>query len=90
MFKLKFSTTSSFGMIVFDIFALTEQIQKIFDMNDLILTQVLPFSGMKDELPIWREKFLAKANRSGFKDVLLAKVNIPKSDEDINMKRLKK
>jgi ligand-binding sensor protein len=43
----------------------------------------------KDQWPIWSAKFLAKAKHSGFKDVLLGKVNIPKSDEEVN-KRLKK
>jgi hypothetical protein len=37
------------------------------------------FSGSKDEWPTWSEKFLAKAKRSGIKDVLLGKVLIPKS-----------
>jgi hypothetical protein len=39
-----------------------------------------------EEWTIWREKILAKAKRSGFNDVLLDKVNIPKSDEEINEK----
>jgi hypothetical protein len=41
----------------------------------------LSFSGSKDEWPTWSEKFLAKAKRSGIKDVLLVKVLIPKSSE---------
>jgi hypothetical protein len=41
----------------------------------------LSFSGSKDEWPTWSEKFLAKAKRSGIKDVLLGKVLIPKSSE---------
>jgi hypothetical protein len=45
-------------------------------MSSFSLIQVLPFSGKKDEWPIWSEKFLAKAKRSGFKDMLLVKVNI--------------
>jgi hypothetical protein len=39
-----------------------------------------------EEWTIWREKILAKAKRSGFNDVLLDKVNIPKSDEEINQR----
>ena len=34
----------------------------------------------------WSEKFLAKARRSGIKDVLLGKVTIPKTNEEINKK----
>jgi ABC-type uncharacterized transport system permease subunit len=30
----------------------------------------------------WSEKFLAKVRRYGFKDVLLGKVKVPKTDED--------
>jgi hypothetical protein len=41
----------------------------------------LSFLGSKDEWPTWSEKFLAKATRSGIKDVLLGKVLIPKSSE---------
>jgi hypothetical protein len=41
----------------------------------------LSFSGSKDEWPTWSEKFLAKAKRSGIKDVLLGKVLMPKYSE---------
>jgi hypothetical protein len=41
----------------------------------------LSFSGSKDEWPTWSEKFLAKAKRSGIKDVLFGKVLISKSSE---------
>jgi hypothetical protein len=53
---------------------------------DLISIQVLPFSGKKDEWPISSEKFFAKAKRSGYKDVSLAKVNITETDEYIILK----
>jgi hypothetical protein len=43
--------------------------------------QVLRFSGSKDEWPTWREECLAKAKRSGTRDVFLGKVLIPKSSE---------
>ena len=33
--------------------------------------------------PIWSEKFLAKARRSGYKSILLGKTIVPKDDEDI-------
>jgi hypothetical protein len=37
--------------------------------------------------PIWGEKFLAKAKRSGIKDVFLGKVLIPKSSEVLDEKK---
>jgi hypothetical protein len=55
-------------------------------MSDFRLIRLLPFSEKEDEWPIWIEKFLSKAKSSGFKDVLLGKVNIPKYDEEINQK----
>jgi hypothetical protein len=53
-------------------------------MSDFSSIRVLPFSRNKDEWPFWSEKFLAKIKRSVFKDLLLFKVNSPKSDEEIN------
>jgi hypothetical protein len=44
---------------------------------------VIPFCGRVEELSIWSERFLAKAKRCGFKDLLLGKLLIPKVDEDI-------
>jgi hypothetical protein len=45
---------------------------------------VIPFCGKVEEWPIWSERFLAKAKRCGFKDLLLGKLSIPKVDEDID------
>jgi hypothetical protein len=50
-------------------------------MSDLSTIRVLSFSGSKDEWPTWSEKFLAKAKRSGIKDVLLGKALVPKPSE---------
>ena len=50
-------------------------------MTDFSSIRVLNFSGRKEEWPSWSEKFLAKAKRSGTKDVLLGKVEIPSSFE---------
>jgi hypothetical protein len=35
-------------------------------------------------MPIWSERFLAKANNCGFKDLLLGKFSITKVDEEID------
>jgi gag-polypeptide of LTR copia-type len=48
--------------------------------------RVLNFSGRKKEWLSWNEKFLAKAKRSGIKDVLLGKVEIPTSLDVIDEK----
>ena len=55
-------------------------------MTDFSAIRVLNFSGRKEEWPSWSEKFLAKAKRSGTKDVLLGKVQIPSSFEVIEEK----
>jgi hypothetical protein len=55
-------------------------------MSDFSSIQVLRFSGKKDEWPIWSEKLLTKAKCSGYKDVLLGNIDIPKSGEEINEK----
>jgi hypothetical protein len=43
--------------------------------------RVIPFYGKGDEWPTWNKKFLAKAKRCGFKDLLLRKLSIAKTDE---------
>jgi hypothetical protein len=48
------------------------------------MIRVLNFSGKKDDWPTWSEKFLAKAKRSGMKDFLLGKVEIPRTLDPID------
>ena len=65
------------------------------ETNDEKTIRVITFSGKKTEWPIWEEKFLARAARKKYKDVLLGKVEIPKSTDDLttsnteNKKKLK-
>ena len=40
--------------------------------------RVLNFSGRKTDFPVWSEKFLAKARRKGYKDMLIGGQRIPK------------
>ena len=54
-------------------------------MTDLSTIRVIPFCGKVDEWPIWSERFLAKAKRFGFKDLLLGKLSIPTADEEIDV-----
>jgi hypothetical protein len=55
-------------------------------MTGFSAIRVLTFLGRKEEWPSWNEKFLAKAKRSGIKDVLLRKVEIPSSLDVIDEK----
>jgi gag-polypeptide of LTR copia-type len=55
-------------------------------MTDFSAIRVLNFSGRKEEWPSWNERFLANAKRSGIKDVLLGKVEIPTSLDVIDEK----
>jgi tellurite resistance-related uncharacterized protein len=54
-------------------------------MTDLSTIRVFPFYGKSEEWPTWSEKFLAKARRFGFKDVLLGKVKVLRTDVDYDM-----
>jgi hypothetical protein len=54
-------------------------------MTDLSTIRVIPFYGNSEEWPTWSEKFLAKARCYGFKDLLLGKVKVPRTDEDYDM-----
>ena len=44
--------------------------------------KVIPFSGKKDDWSVWSIKFLARANRKGYKDMLTGKEAIPKDSEE--------
>jgi tellurite resistance-related uncharacterized protein len=54
-------------------------------MTDLSTIRVVPFYGKSEEWLTCSEKFLAKASRYSFKDVLLGKVKVPRTDEDYDM-----
>jgi hypothetical protein len=54
-------------------------------MTVLSTIRVIPFYRKSDEWPTWSEKFLAKARRYSFKDLLLGKVKVPRTDEDYDM-----
>jgi hypothetical protein len=57
-------------------------------MSDISAIRVLNFTGKKEEWSSWSEKFLAKARRSGIKDILLSKLTIPKTNDEMK-KRMK-
>jgi tellurite resistance-related uncharacterized protein len=54
-------------------------------MTDLSTIRDIPFFGKSEEWRTWSENFLAKERRYGFKDVLLGKVKVPRTDEDYDM-----
>ena len=43
--------------------------------------RVLPFSGKSSDWKIWSRKFLARANRRGYKNILLGKDKVPTESE---------
>jgi hypothetical protein len=55
-------------------------------MSDISAIRVMNFTRKTEEWLTWSEKFLAKARRSGIKDIVLGKVTIPKTNEEINEK----
>ena len=44
--------------------------------------KVIHFSGKKTDWAVWSEKFLARAKRRGYRDILLGKERIPTDDEE--------
>jgi len=53
--------------------------------DELKIGKVITFSGKKVEWPLWSEKFLARANRKGYKNVLVGTVTVPDDHEDISL-----
>jgi transposase InsO family protein len=49
-----------------------------YDKNEISI-KVIGFSGKKKDWITWEEKFLSKAKRRGYKDLLLGRTEIPKS-----------
>ena len=43
--------------------------------------KVIPFTGNKRDWPVWSEKFLARGDVKGYKDILTGKVKVPSDDE---------
>ncbi len=53
-----------------------------FEKNEFSI-KVIGFSGKKKDWITWEEKFLSKAKRRGYKDLLLGRVVIPMSTADL-------
>ena len=52
--------------------------------EELKLGKVIVFSGKKIEWPLWSEKFLARANRKGYKGILMGTDSVPDDHTDIS------
>ena len=53
--------------------------------EELKIGKVIIFSGKKVEWPLWSEKFLARANRKGYKGILVGTDTVPDDNEDITL-----
>ena len=53
------------------------------DESDKTMVKISPFSGKQSDWNVWKEKFMARARRKGYKDVLLGKVDVPAEDKNI-------
>jgi len=47
--------------------------------------KVIVFSGKQDDWKFWEVKFLARARRKGFREILLGKETIPKDDKKFDL-----
>ncbi len=52
--------------------------------------KVIAFSGKQDDWKFWEVKFLARARRKGFREILLGKETIPKDNEKFDLNKLDK
>ena len=56
----------------------------MLELDDKLI-QVIAFDGKLSEWPIWEEKFMARARRRGYKEILLGTATVPKDSEKINL-----
>ena len=53
--------------------------------EELKIGKVIIFSGKKVEWPLWSEKFLARANRKGYKGILVGTDIVPDDHENLSL-----
>jgi len=53
--------------------------------NDDRVIRVIIFNGEQDEWNYWEEKFLARASKKGFKDVLTGIIQVPKDSKVLDL-----
>jgi len=47
--------------------------------------KIIAFSGQQEDWKFWEVKFLARARRRGFREILLGTIPIPKDDEKFDL-----
>ena len=53
--------------------------------RELNVGRIITFSGKKVEWPLWSEKFKARANRKGYKGILLGEDDCTVPEDDFDM-----
>ena len=53
--------------------------------NNKKTIRILPFNWKKKNWAMWEEKFLARAKREGYKNILLGKETAPKDSETTDL-----
>ena len=56
------------------------------DDSDKGMIKIAPFSGKQNDWAIWKEKFIARARRKGYKEVLIGKKAVPPDSVEIETK----
>ena len=54
-------------------------------MTEVKLGKIISFSGKKLDWPVWSEKFLARANRKGYKGILLDEEEVPNDEVETDL-----
>ena len=54
-------------------------------MTEVKLGKIILSSGKKSDWPVWSEKFLARANRKGYKGILLGEEEVPDDEVDTEL-----
>ena len=54
-------------------------------MTEVKLGKIILFSGKKSDWPVWSEKFLARANRKGYKGILLGEEPMPNNEAESDL-----
>ena len=54
--------------------------------EELKIGRIITFSGKRVEWPLWSEKFLARANRKGYKSILLG-IDIVTDDNEAEFRK---
>ena len=53
------------------------------DDTEKSMIKIAPFSGKQSDWSVWREKFMARAKRKGYKDILLGNTKVPAESETL-------